>query len=153
MSNSKFEIWNFGPISHVALTQHCWWHERDRGSVGRCSVGCLGSHVLLHSSFTPLGPSWLSFLPEFWRVHAQQLFFVQEQLWGSALMSGYYHRFSHFGYLGEICLLFYPSETMLKRPLCKARHTALPEIWCFPPIQSLLCLFNRKGFGFYKVKH
>ena len=118
--------------------------------MSRCSVGCLGSDVLLHSAFTPLGPGWLQFLPEFRRAHVQQLHFEQEQLWGPALMSGYYHRFGHFGYLGKICLLFYSLE---KRPLCKARCTAQPEIWCFLQIQSLFCLIHRKGFGVYKMKH
>lgn len=142
----------FGPISYVALLQHCWWHGRVRDGVGRCSVGCLGSDVLLDSAFTLSGPSCLPCLPELRRAHVQQMCFEQEQLWGPALTSGYYHRLGHFGYLGEICLLFYSSETTLKRPLCKARCTAQPEIWCFLPTQRLFCLINRTGFGVYKMK-
>lgn len=82
------------------------------------------------------------------RTHVRQLCFEQVQLWGPALMSGYYCKFGHFGYLDEICLWFYSLEISLKR--ADVRFILRSDVfyqWC------LFCLINRKGFRVSKMKH
>lgn len=68
--------------------------------------------------------------------------FEQEQLWGPALMSGYYLRLGHFGYLGEICLLFYSSETTLKKATMQSKmYSSAWDLMLSPNTEVIL--FNQ----------